>query len=70
MVKKLPGPEKKVEQNLKKKNLKDWTKWNKKMGGRSCFITSGALGDTLLYSWGAVWCEKCSLCSVQFASCS
>ena len=23
-------------------------KWNKPMGGRSCFITSGAFGDTLL----------------------
>ena len=25
-------------------------KWNKKMGGRSCFITCGAFGDTLLCS--------------------
>ena len=32
------------------KNLKDWTKWNRKMGGRSFNITSGAFGDTLLLS--------------------
>ena len=38
-VKKLPGAE---------KNLKDWTKWNRKMGGRSCFITSGAFGHGLV----------------------
>ena len=30
MVKKLPGAEKKVKKNFKKKNLKDWTKWNRK----------------------------------------
>ena len=46
-VKKLPGAEKKVKKNFKKKNLKDWTKWNRKMGGRSCFITSGAFGHGL-----------------------
>ena len=33
----------------KKKNLKDCTKWNRKMGGRSCFITSGAFGHGLVY---------------------
>ena len=33
----------------KEKNLKDWTKWNRKMGGISCFITSGAFGHGLLY---------------------
>ena len=47
MVKKLPGVEKKVEKNFKKKIIWD-KKWNKKMGGRICFITSGAFGDTLL----------------------
>ena len=31
-----------------KKTLKDWTKLNSKMGGRS-LITSGALGGTLKY---------------------
>ena len=39
------------QKNSKNKNLKDWTKWNKKMGGRSFFITSGAYWDTLL--WGS-----------------
>ena len=34
---------------ISKKNLKDWTKWNRKMGGRSFNITSGAFGDTLQY---------------------
>ena len=47
MVKKLPGVEKKVKK-LSKKNLKDWTKWNRKMGGRSFYIQRGAFGDTLL----------------------
>ena len=31
--------------------MKDWTKWNRKMGGKSCFITSGAFGHGLLYLW-------------------
>ena len=29
--------------------MKFWTKWNRKMGGRSFNITSGALVDTLLF---------------------
>ena len=33
-----------VEKKVKKKNQVE--KWNKKMGGRSCFITSGGFGDT------------------------
>ena len=50
MVKKLPRVEKKFKKNFKQKKL--WGgKWNKKMGGRSCFITSGAFGHGLLYSW-------------------
>ena len=34
-------------------------KWNKKMGGRSCFVTSGAFGDTLLYTerWDVAICQ-------------
>ena len=32
----------------KKKNLKDWTKWYRKMCGRSFYIPSGAFGDTLV----------------------
>ena len=32
---------KKVKTNFKNKNLKDWTKWNRKMGGRSQVITFG-----------------------------
>ena len=46
MVKKLTGAEKKVKKKFKK-NLKDSTKWNRKMGGRSCFLTSGAFGHGL-----------------------
>ena len=38
------------KQNFKKKNQKYWTKWNRKMGGRSCFITSGAFGHGLRYT--------------------
>ena len=34
----------------RKKNQGD--KWNKKMGGRSCFITSGAFGHGLLCIMG------------------
>ena len=35
-----------------KKNLKDWTKWNRKIGGRNFKITNGAFGGTLKYrSW-------------------
>ena len=34
---------------MSKKNLKDWTKWNRKLGGRSFNITSIAFKDTLLY---------------------
>ena len=30
--------------NFQKKNLKYWTKWNKKMGGRSFVTTSGVIG--------------------------
>ena len=48
MVKKLPDVEKKVKKISNKKNLKDWTKWNRKMGGKSFNITSGAFKDTLL----------------------
>ena len=48
-VKKLPGVEKKVKDFKKKKeNLNKGEKWNKKMGGRSCFITLGAFGHGLL----------------------
>ena len=39
---------KKGQTNFPKKNLKDLTKSNRKMGGRSLNITSGAFGDTLL----------------------
>ena len=28
--------------------MKDYTKWNRKMGGRCFDITSGAFGDTLV----------------------
>ena len=48
MVKKLPDVEKKVKKKFKKKNMKDWTKWNKKMGGRSFVITCGAIGTLCL----------------------
>ena len=44
---KVTRSEKKISEE---KNLKDWTKWNRKMGGRSFNITSGAFGDTLMYS--------------------
>ena len=47
---KVTGAEKKVKKKFQKKNLKDWTKWNRKMGGRSCFITSGAFGHGLMKS--------------------
>ena len=30
-------------------NLKDWTKWKRKIGVRSCFVTSGAFGHGLTY---------------------
>ena len=46
-VKKLPDVEKKVEKFFKKINQKDWTKCNRKMGGRSFYIPSGGFGDTL-----------------------
>ena len=46
MVKKLPGVEKMFENFFKKKLIQD-KKWNKKIGGRNCFITSGAFGDTV-----------------------
>ena len=39
-----------MSNKFSKKNLKFWTKWNRKMGCRSCFITSGAFGHGLLYS--------------------
>ena len=48
MVKKLPDIEKKGQKKFQKNNLKDWTKWNSKVGGRSFHITSGAFKDTLL----------------------
>ena len=36
------------------------------MGGRSCFITSGAFGDTLIHSppwfWTSPNCPDCSVC--------
>ena len=32
--------------------MKDWNKWNRKMGGRRFNITSAAFGDTLEYSRG------------------
>ena len=54
-VKKLPAVETKVEKLKKKKNLKDWTEWNKKMGGRSYYIPSGAFGDTLLGERQGPW---------------
>ena len=34
-------------QKIPKKSLKDWTKWNRKIGGRNFHITSGALWGTL-----------------------
>ena len=40
---------KNVQQKFKQKNLKDLTKWKRKMGGNSFIITSGAFGVTLLY---------------------
>ena len=58
-VKELTGAEKKVKKNFQKKNLKYWTKWNRKMSGRSCFITSGAFGHGLV----------CSVYNSSFAVC-
>ena len=43
---KLTGVEKKGNKNLKKKSNKG-EKWNKIMGGRSCFVTRGAFGHGL-----------------------
>ena len=40
---------KKCLKKIPNKKLKDWTKWNRKMGDISFNITSGAFGDTLLY---------------------
>ena len=60
MVKKLPGVEKRSKKVLKKK-FNSGQKWNKKMGGRSCFITSGAFGDTLLYPLCTVYTVHCTL---------
>ena len=48
MVEKLTGAEKKVNKKTSKNKIKDLTKWNRKMGGKSCFITSGAFGHGLL----------------------
>ena len=48
MVKKLNEAEKKVELIFEKKYLKNWTDWNRNMGGRSGFITSGAFVHGLL----------------------
>ena len=39
---------KKGFKKFQQKNLKKWTKWNRKMGGRSFYIPSGAFGDTLM----------------------
>ena len=36
------------QKKFQTKNLKDLTKWNRKMGGRSFDITSGAFKDTLV----------------------
>ena len=58
MVKKLTGATKKVKQFFKKKTLKDWTKWNRKMGGRSFVITSGVIG-TLYWSPPFINCKLC-----------
>ena len=41
-----PSPEQ-LHHDVQKQ--KEQEKWNKKMDGRSCFITSGAFGDTLMY---------------------
>ena len=46
---KVTQPRKKGQKKIQKINLKDWTKWNRKMGGRSFNITSGAFLDTLLW---------------------
>ena len=46
---KLPGVEKKVKQIFLKKKNYQGEKWNKKIDGKSCFITSGAFGYGLLY---------------------
>ena len=45
----LPGVKKSSKLNFKKKKLNQGEKCNKKIGGRSCLITSGASGDTLMY---------------------
>ena len=47
MLKKLRGVEKKDNKIFTTKNLNQGEKFNKKMGGRCCFITSGAFGDIL-----------------------
>ena len=49
-VKKLTNIEKKVKKNFKQKIWKDWTKWNRKMVGRSFNITTGAFKDILMHS--------------------
>ena len=41
-------------------NQKDWTKWNRKMGGRSFIVTSGAFKDTLLYARPFKWLRSCA----------
>ena len=43
---KITQSEKNCQKKNSNKNLKDWTKWNRKMGVRSFNITSGAFGDT------------------------
>ena len=47
---KVTQPRKKGQSNFQTKNLKDRTKWNRNMGGRSFNITSSAFVDTLQYS--------------------
>ena len=42
-----------VEKKINKKskeNMKDWTKWNRKMSGRRLNITRGAFIDSLVNS--------------------
>ena len=59
----LKKKEKKRSKIISKKNLKDWTKWNKKMGGRSFIITCGVIGT--LYCTG-VHTSACLLVDLHF----
>ena len=57
----LPGVEIKVgKMFIKKKN--QGSKWNKKMGGRSCFVTIGAFGHGLLHNG----LTNCTVTTIQY----